>query len=371
MDSRRKELIKFSAAETGATAGWIASDATLASNIIRDIAGRISSITSSIPITAQENVSAHVFKEPYGVILSIAPRNGAYILGVRSVVCPLAASNTVVLKAPEFSPMSSYAIVSCFHDAGLPKGVLNLIAYNPSDTAAITKHLISLPSIKKVTFTGSPILGKIIAKLAGENLKPIVLELEGRVPAIVLDDADLELAAMDCAIGSFKHSGQIYMSTTRLIVHEKISSEFEIAFKKALRQFEPKGYVADSLINKAAVEKNKKLLQDAISNGATIVYGDPMNWQDARMRPVIVKGLTKKMGLYHTESFGTTVSLITVKSDEEALELANDVEYGLPTTIYTKDLERGLWFARDIESGAVYINGTTVHNETVLPYSGE
>jgi acyl-CoA reductase-like NAD-dependent aldehyde dehydrogenase len=267
--------------------------------------------------------------------------------------------------------MSSYAIVSCFHDAGLPKGVLNLIAYNPSDAAAVTKHLISLPSIKKVTFTGSPIVGKIIAKLAGENLKPIVLELEGRVPAIVLDDADLELAAMDCAIGSFKHSGQIYMSTTRLIVHEKISSEFEIAFKKALRQFEPKGYVADSLINKAAVEKNKKLLQDAISNGATIVYGDPMNWQDARMRPVIVKGLTKKMGLYHTESFGTTVSLITVKSDEEALELANDVEYGLPTTIYTKDLERGLWFARDIESGTVYINGTTVHNETVLPYSGE
>ena len=371
MDSRREELIKYSVEETGAAAEWAAFDTTLASDIIRDVAGRISSIAGSIPATAQENVSAFVFKEPYGVVLAIAPWNAAYILGVRSIAYPLAAGNTAILKAPEISPRCSHAIVSCFHEAGLPEGVLNLIAHQPSDAAAVTKHLIEHPSIRKVNFTGSTAVGKIIAKLAGENLKPVLLELGGKAPAIVLEDADLEKAALECVVGSFLHSGQICMSTERIIVHERVASDFENALKKAVAQFAPEGQEAGCLASKAGVEKNRRLLQDAVSKGATIVHGDPTNGQDAKMRPVIVKGTTKGMDLYYTESFGPTVSLITVQNDEEALKLANDTEYGLSAAVFTKDLGRGLRFAREIESGAVHINGMTVHDETALPHGGE
>ena len=214
---------------------------TLAIDILKDVAGRISSLSGSMPATNQEGVSALVYKEPFGVILAIAPWNAPFILGVRSVAFPIAAGNTAILKAPEFSPLCSHAIVSCFHDAGLPEGVLNLIAHQPSDAAAVTKHLIDHPSIKKINFTGSTMVGKIIAKLAGENLKPVLLELGGKAPAIVLEDADLEHAAMECAVGAFLHSGQICMSTERVIVHESIAEAFEAEFKKAISKFAPEG----------------------------------------------------------------------------------------------------------------------------------
>jgi acyl-CoA reductase-like NAD-dependent aldehyde dehydrogenase len=158
MESRREELIKYCTEETGATTVWASFNLNLAVDILRDVAGRISSITGVISATAQAGVSALVYKEPYGVILAIAPWNAPFILGVRSIVYPLAAGNTAILKAPEFSPMCSHAIVSCFHDAGLPEGVLNLIAHKPSDAAAITKHLIEHPSVKKVNFTSSTIV---------------------------------------------------------------------------------------------------------------------------------------------------------------------------------------------------------------------
>lgn len=263
------------------------------------------------------------------------------------------------------------AIVSILHEAGLPEGVLNLIAHRPQDAAAVTKHLIRSPLIKKINFTGSTAVGKIIAELAGKALKPVLLELGGKAPAIVLEDADLEMAANECVVGAFLHSGQICMSTERIIVHEKVAAEFEDCFKKAVAAFAPKGSEPPVLINNAGVTKNKKLLKDAVDKGAIILHGDHEGGDGTKMMPVVVKGTTKEMDLYYTESFGPTVSLITVKSEEEALELANDTEYGLSAAIFTKDLGKALRMARQIESGAVHINGMTVHDETALPHGGE
>ncbi|RDL31058.1 Uncharacterized protein BP5553_09847 [Venustampulla echinocandica] len=371
MDSRREALQEYMVEETGATEGWAAFNLNLASDILRDVAGRISSITGSIPTTAQEGTNAFVYKEPYGVILAIAPWNAPYILGVRSIAFPLAAGNTAILKASELSPMCSHAMVSCFYEAGLPQGVLNMIAHKPTDAAPVTKYLIEHPSIKKVNFTGSTIVGKIIAKLAGENLKPVLLELGGKAPAIVLDDADLVLAAKECALGAFLNCGQICMSTERVIVHEKVVTEFEFEFKKAVAESAHQDQEVGCLINNGGADKSKRLLKDAILKGATIIYGDPVNGEGAKMKPVIIKGTTKDMDIFYTESFGPTVSLMVVKSDDEALELANDTEYGLSAAVFTRDLARGLRFAREVESGAVHINGMTVHDETALPHGGE
>jgi acyl-CoA reductase-like NAD-dependent aldehyde dehydrogenase len=356
--------------ETGAATSWADFNLSLAPELLRDVAGRISSIAGSIPSTSAEDTRALVYKEPYGVILAIAPWNAAYILGIRSIIYALAAGNTAILKAPEFSPLCSYSIVEIMHEAGLPPGVLNLLAHRPSDAAAVTKHLIESPVVKKVNFTGSTAVGRIIAELAGRNLKPVLLELGGKAPAIVWEDADLELAAGQCAVGAFLHSGQICMSTERIIVHEKVVDEFERCFKRAVEDFAPEGGSPLVLINKGAVEKNKKLLMDAVDKGAIILHGDHENGTEAKMRPVIVKGVKKDMDLFYTESFGPTVSLMVVKSEEEALELANDTEYGLTSAVFTKDLATGLRFAGNIEAGAVHINNMTVHDETALPHGG-
>lgn len=357
--------------ETGASASWAEFDLGLAPEILRDVAGRLTSIAGAIPQTSREGVTALVFKEPYGTVLAIAPWNAPHILGVRSIIYPLAAGNTVILKAPEFSPVCSQGIVKALHDAGLPEGVLNLIAHQPADAAAVTKHLIESPIIKKINFTGSTAVGKIIAELAGKNLKPVLLELGGKAPAIVWEDADLELAAMECVVGAFLHSGQICMSTERVIVHENVAEKFEEAFKKAIKGFAPEGGEVPVLINAGGVKKNQKLLKDAIEKGAQIVHGDHEAGEGAKMMPVIVKGVNKDMDLFYTESFGPTVSLMTIKTEQEALDLANDTEYGLTSAIFTRDLGRALRMAREIESGAVHINGMTVHDEAALPHGGK
>ncbi|RDW82702.1 putative salicylaldehyde dehydrogenase [Coleophoma cylindrospora] len=372
MDSRRDELQKYMVAETGASSVWADFNLNLASNIILDLAGKMSSVQGSIPQTGEEGVSALVYKEPYGVILAIAPWNAPYILGVRAVAYALAAGNTCILKAPELSPRCSWAIATCFHRAGLPAGVLNLIAHEPSAAAAVTKHLIESPIIKKINFTGSTMVGKIIAELAGRNLKPILLELGGKAPAIVWEDADLKLAAEQCAKGAFLHSGQICMSTERIIVHENIIDAFEAEYKKAVAAFAPSEKEAGVLISKLGVDKCKRLLADAVSKGAEIVHGSADAHEDVgtKMRPVVIKGTTKDMELYYTESFGPTVSIVVVKTEEEALAVANDTEYGLSSAVFTRDLGRGLRFAKQIESGACHINSMTVHDEVALPHGG-
>ena len=136
-------------------------------------------------------------------------RNAPYILGTRAIVFPMAAGNTVIFKASELSPKTMWSICSVFAEAGLPAGVLNFIVHEPANAAAITSGLIRNPHIKKINFTGSTVVGRIIAKLAGENLKPVLLELGGKAPAIVWEDANLELAATQCTLGAFLNAGQI------------------------------------------------------------------------------------------------------------------------------------------------------------------
>lgn len=299
-------------------------------------------------------------------------RNAPYILGTRAVAFPIAAGNTVVFKGSELSPRVFWGIASAFKEAGLPDGVLNIVYHQPSDAAAVTSALIAHRDVRKINFTGSTAVGRIIAKLAGEHLKPVLLELGGKAPAVVWDDADLELAAVQCALGAFLYAGQICMSTERILVHRAVMDEFERRFAAAVEHIFPRKDGGLVLISPAAVAKNKKLLDDAVSKGATLIGGDfdAKHAAGTRMYPVIVKGVTKDMDLFYTESFGPSVSLIEVETEEQAIELANDTEYGLASAVFTADLRRALRFARAIETGAVHINAMTVHDETVLPHGG-
>jgi acyl-CoA reductase-like NAD-dependent aldehyde dehydrogenase len=290
---------------------------------------------------------------------------------VRSVLFPIAAGNTAVLKGSELCPRTMWGVASVFHEAGLPAGVLNLLFHAPANAPAITQALIAHPAVKKVNFTGSTAVGRIIGKLAGEQLKPVLLELGGKAPAIVWEDADLQNAAVQCALGAFLNAGQICMSTERIIVHKAIAEQFEKAFVGAIGGIFGQEQV---LINKAGVAKNKKLVEDAVAKGARVVYGDPaevkVDSPAAQMKPIVIAGVTPEMDIYKIESFGPTVSLFEVESEEEALRIANDTEYGLSSAVFTEDLRRGLRFAKGIETGAVHINSMTVHDEGTLPHGG-
>ena len=209
--------------------------------------------------------------------------------------------------------------------------------------------------MKKINFTGSTVTGSIIAAQAGKHLKPVLMELGGKAPAIILKDANLQKAAEKCIIGSFMHSGQICMSTERILVHASIADKFSEALKTAMEKIYSKDSAAPILVNAPPVQKNKKLVEQALSKGANILSGDlnAKELSDTRMRPIIIDKVTKEMDIYKTESFGPTVSLIAVDSEEEAIEIANDTEYGLSSAVFTEDLAAGLRVARQIETGYV------------------
>ncbi|OBT96735.2 hypothetical protein VE01_04215 [Pseudogymnoascus verrucosus] len=298
------------------------------------------------------------------------PRNAPYILGVRSIAYALAAGNTAILKASEFSPRCAWAIADCFRLGGLPAGVLNTIAHFTSSAAAITEALIADSRVQKINFTGSTVVGRIIAETAGRHLKPVLLELGGKAPVIVCEDADLEVAATECAKGAFMHCGQVCMSTEKILVHKDVAAAFEERYReKVVDMFTKQGV----LINRAAVDRNMRLVRDAVGKGAEVLTGtveQDHQLPGTHMSPIVVKGVTEAMELYNTESFGPTVSIIEVETEEEAVRIANDTPYGLTSAVFTEDLRRGLRLAKCIESGAVHINGMTLHDETMLPHGG-
>ncbi|KAH8899323.1 aldehyde dehydrogenase [Thozetella sp. PMI_491] len=371
-ERRRDELGEYIAAEIAGDKGWADFNINQAKELIIDVAGRLSDLDGSIPTPQDANTGALILKEPYGVVLAIAPWNAPYILGIRAVVFPIAAGNTVILKGSELSPRVFWAIASVLHEAGLPAGVLNFIVHDRADAPAITQALIANPEIKKINFTGSTAVGRVIAKLAGENLKPVLLELGGKAPAIVWEDADLDKAAFQCALGALVYAGQVCMSTERIIVHKNVRAEFETKLRGAIDMIYNPSADAPVLIQGAAVEKNKQLIQDALAKGASVLYGDVAGEETTktRMRPIVITNVKDEMDIYKTESFGPTVAVYEIETEEEALRIANDTEYGLSSAVFTEDLRRGLRLAKEIETGAVHINMMSVHDETALPHGG-
>lgn len=279
---------------------------------------------------------------------------------MRSVLFPLAAGNTCVFKGSEFCPRTWWALGNVLTEAGLPAGALNVLFHRPEDAAKITTALIEHRSIKKINFTGSTGVGRIVASQAGKNLKPVLMELGGKASAIVLDDADLKTAATQCALGAFLHSGQICMSSERILVHKNIKPQFIQAFTEAVEGIFGGDKPAPVVVASPTIERNKRLISEAVKAGANVIHGDHEQDEmhpetnkksDTRMRPVIVDGVTKDMDIFYTESFGPSVSVIEISSDEEAIEIANDTDYGLSGAVFTKDLGRGLRVAKQIESG--------------------
>ncbi|TKC83793.1 aldehyde dehydrogenase [Trinickia terrae] len=373
LEARVDAFAAAMAAETGASRIWADFNVHLAAEGLREAAGLTTQIAGEVIPSDVPGSLAMAVRQPAGVVLGIAPWNAPVILAVRALALPLACGNTVVLKGSELCPATHGLIAEALQEAGLPKGVVNFVTNAPADAGMIVEALIAEPAVRRVNFTGSTRVGKIIAANCATHLKPAVLELGGKAPFIVLDDADLDAAVNAAAFGAFANSGQICMSTERIIAASAIADLFveRLAAKaRALPLGDPrKGpVVLGSVVDMTTVARCNALIDDALAKGARLVCGGKA--ESTLMPATLLDHVTPAMRIYTEESFGPVKPIVRVKDDDEAVACANDNEYGLSSAVFSRDLARAMQLARRIESGICHINGPTVHDEAQMPFGG-
>ena len=267
MASKVEEFTRLIIEETGETGPWAGFNVMLASNILREAGAMTTQITGEVIPSDKPGTLAMGIRQAAGVCVGMAPWNAPVILGTRAVAMPIACGNTVVFKASELCPATHRLIGQVLVEAGVPKGVINVVTHAAKDAPQVVEALIAHPAVKRINFTGSTRVGKIIAETAGRYLKPVLLELGGKAPFLVLDDADIDGAVNAAIFGAFMNQGQICMSTERIIVDEKVADEFvaKLAARAAqLPAGDPRGHVVlGSLVSLEAAEKMGELIDDA------------------------------------------------------------------------------------------------------------
>jgi benzaldehyde dehydrogenase (NAD) len=374
LEAKTPKFIEAVAAETGGTAMWAGFNCFLAAGMIREAAALTTQISGELIPSDIPGSLAMGVRQPAGVVLGIAPWNAPIILGVRAICVPLACGNTVILKGSENCPRTHQLIIESFQDAGFPAGVVNYITNAPADAGAVVEAMVAHPAVRRVNFTGSTKVGKIIAMTCAKYLKPVVLELGGKAPLVILDDADIDDAVNGAAFGAFANSGQICMSTERIIVDNKIADEFVKKFGDKAKNLpvgdprKPEPVVLGSVIGMNTVNFCNELIDDALAKGAKLVCGGKST--DTLMLATVLDHVTPEMRIYREETFAPVKCIVRVKNTEEAIACANDNEYGLSAAVFGKDIARAFNVARKIDSGICHVNGPTVHDEAQMPFGG-
>ena len=359
IEARADAFVQAMAEELRASEPWARFNVVLGAGMVREAAALTTQIGGEVIPSDKPGLLSLALREPVGVVLGIAPWNAPVILGCRAVATPLACGNTVILKASERCPRTHGLIVEAFAAAGFAEGVINLVTNDHDQAANVVGALIDHPAVRRINFTGSTAVGRIVAKRAAEHLKPVLLELGGKAPLIVLEDADIDEAVKAAAFGAFMNAGQICMSTERIIVVAEVADEFARRFGEKAASM-PEAAIGAQL-DAAAQANVRALIDDAVAKGARDVAPGPAT---------VLDGITPAMRLYSDESFGPVVGIIRVADEEEAISVANDSDYGLSAAVFTRDAARGLRVARRIRSGICHINGPTVHDEPQMPFGG-
>jgi benzaldehyde dehydrogenase (NAD) len=373
LGERAPEIAGIVTEETGGVFGWGMFNCELAAGMLREAAAQAYGLVGDVIPSDVPGKLAMAVRAPAGVVVAIAPWNAPVILATRSVATPLAYANTVVLKASEICPRTHAAVVHALEDAGLPHGVINLVTNAPEDAADVVDELIAHPATRRINFTGSTRVGRIIAENAGRHLKRVLLELGGKAPMIVLGDADLDRAAAAASFGAFFHQGQICMSTERIVVDRTVADALAaklVGKARALNVGDPREETTHigPLVNAAAVERVGDLVSDAVSKGAQALAGGEAD--GACFPPTVLTGVTPEMRVYAEESFGPLASIITVDGPDDAVRVANDTDYGLAAAVFSENVPFALEVAQRIESGICHVNDTTVQDEPQMPFGG-
>jgi vanillin dehydrogenase len=370
---RAGEIASIMTEEVGGTFGWGMFNCDLASRMLREAAAQTYSVTGEVIPSDVPGALAMGVRQPVGVVVGMAPWNAPVILSTRAVATPLAYGNTVVLKASEHCPRTHAAVARAIADAGVPAGAINLVLHSAADAPDVVDELIAHPAVRRVNFTGSTRVGKIIAMKCAEHLKRCLLELGGKAPQVVLADADLEAAADAASFGAFMNSGQICMSTERIVADRSVADAIgaklaERAAKLVVGDPRDQGTMIGPVINDAARERIVELIADAREKGADVLAGGEADGN--LITPTVLANVTPEMRIYSEESFGPVVTIVPVEGDEEAVRAANDTEYGLAAAVFGEDVDHALEIARRIESGICHVNASTVHDEPQMPFGG-
>jgi benzaldehyde dehydrogenase (NAD) len=373
LSERAPDIAAIVTAETGGTFGWGMFNCSLAAGMLEEAAAQTTAVTGDVIPSNVPGLFAMSVRQPAGVVLGIAPWNAPVILGTRAIASPLAYGNTVILKASEVCPRTHAEIARALHDAGMPPGVVNLLTHEGPEAPQVVEEVIAHPAVRRINFTGSTRVGRLVAEMAASHLKRVLLELGGKAPMVVLPDADLDEAVAAAKFGAFMHQGQICMSTEKVVVDESVAGDFaqklgeRAAALKAGDPRDPETQIGP-LVNRAALERVERLIADATGKGATVVTGGEAD--GLVLRPTVLDNVTADMDVYSEESFGPVVGLVHVNGTDEAVRVANDTEYGLAAAVFGEDVPAALDVARRIESGICHVNGSTVHDEPQMPFGG-
>jgi acyl-CoA reductase-like NAD-dependent aldehyde dehydrogenase len=370
LESRVEVLTRYQIDETSCPEPWARFNIFLAAKAIREIASSITiACTGEMPPPETGSAFCLVYKQAIGPVLSIAPWNGSIILSSRTLAAPLAAGCTIVFKASELSPRTHHGVVEAFLAAGIPPGALNQIQVRREDAVEVTESIIAHPAIRKIEFIGSAAVGRSIGQMAAKHMKPILMELGGKGPAIVLKDADLQKAAILTAQGAMLHHGLVCMSTERIIVEEAVAEEFIMRLRNVVASLKGDAGFA---VTKAMAAKARKLMSDALENGAELLIGNNNERGDtgAALEPTIITGVKPGNPIHDLETFGPSATLYIAKDENEAVDMANDSSYGLTGAIHTRDILKGLLLAKQLDVGMVALNSMTLWEESPVPMGG-
>jgi aldehyde dehydrogenase (NAD+) len=373
LEARAQEIQAILVDESGSWIGKTMFETGYASGVFRAAAAAAYQVNGEILPSEHGKISL-VMRVPLGVVSVISPWNFPMILSARGFAPALAVGNCVVLKPSEETPIAGGLIFAeILEEAGVPAGVFNVVTCSRSNVADVGDELIANPSVHGISFTGSTAVGRKIASQAGGLFKKCCVELGGKDALIVLDDADIELAVNAATFGAFMHQGQICMSVERIIVADAIADEFTekfVANTRKLNVGDPRqmGNCIGPIINETQLGKIRSQVDEAIAGGATLLCGggnDGLYFQ-----PTVLGNVTRDMRIFREETFGPVAPILRASSDDEAVEIANDCDYGLSSGIMTRNEERGLSIAQRLRTGMAHINDSSVNDEPHVPFGG-
>jgi succinate-semialdehyde dehydrogenase/glutarate-semialdehyde dehydrogenase len=326
----------------------------------------------ALPIVASDR-RLLTFKQPVGVVAAITPWNFPSAMFARKVGAALGAGCTMVLKPAEQTPFSALALVELAQRAGVPAGVVNVVT--ALDPAPVGLELTQNPAVRKVTFTGSTEVGKILLRQAAENVQKCSMELGGNAPLIVFEDADFELALKGALATKYRNCGQTCVSANRILAHESIAQAFaqrlaEAAAGLKVGNGREEGAVIGPLIEPAAVEKCERHVADALSRGARLLTGGARHALGGTFfQPTVLAGVGEDALIFREETFGPVAPVVSFKDELDAIRLANATPFGLAAYFYSRDLSRIFRVAEALDFGMVGVNETLISSETA-PFGG-
>ncbi|MEO6985579.1 MAG: NAD-dependent succinate-semialdehyde dehydrogenase [Paralcaligenes sp.] len=371
-----EDLAQIMTLEQGKPIAESRGEITYGASFVEWFAEQAKRVTGDIMASPNASNRMLVMREPIGVCAAITPWNFPNAMITRKVAPALAAGCTVVLKPAEQTPLSALALAELAERAGIPAGVLNIIAADSEQSIAIGKVLCASPIVKKVTFTGSTAVGRILLQQSASTVKKLSLELGGLAPFIVFDDADIDAAVEGAIVSKYRNAGQTCVCANRLYVHAAVYDQFVEKLAAKVRNVLKVGdgfaqsVTQGPLIDDAAVAKVQEHVKDAVSKGAKVVMGGKVHALGGRFfEPTILSNVGEDMLCMREETFGPVAPVVKFTDEAHVIELANNTEYGLASYFYSRDVGRIFRVAEALEYGMVGVNTGLISNE-VAPFGG-